>query len=149
MAVTDYSKCDEQELIMDNNTDVFTDIFKNKLWGSSESVSGTGSQLSQTRHLRAELPLLLRELNIKSILDLPCGDFNWMKLVELGGITYIGGDIVSDIVERNRKLYETRNRKFEHIDIISSSLPETDAVLCRDCLVHFPHADIFAALKNI
>jgi hypothetical protein len=148
MSVTDYCSA-TMEPIVNNNADVFTDIFQNKVWGRGESVSGSGSQLNRTRHLRAELPLLLNDLNIKSVLDLPCGDFNWMRFVELNDISYVGGDIVLDLVERNRTLYATPNRQFKCIDIISSSLPKADAVLCRDCLVHLPHADIFAALRNI
>jgi hypothetical protein len=92
---------------------------------------------------------MLRELNIRSLLDLPCGDFNWMQHVELGEIQYIGGDIVSELIERNRKLYSRALRRFEHLDLTSSPLPKIDAVLCRDCLGHLPYASILAALENI
>lgn len=37
---------------------------------------------------------MLKKYSIKSILDIPCGDFSWMKKIELDGIEYIGADIV-------------------------------------------------------
>src|ERR1044072_7300935 len=63
--------------------EVFTDIFRSNRWGGTSSVSGSGSDLEQTRVLRRELPSLVQELQINTLLDIPCGDFNWMKEVEL------------------------------------------------------------------
>jgi hypothetical protein len=134
---------------MENNKAIFTEIYQENVWGSTESVSGSGSQLSQTLHLRNELPVLLHDLSIRSFLDLPCGDCNWMNKVDLGGIDYIGGDIVAELVDRNRQFYRESSRRFKHLDIVSSILPRVDAILCRDCLVHLPLGSIFAALKNI
>uniref|UniRef100_UPI002157A42F class I SAM-dependent methyltransferase n=2 Tax=Pseudomonadota TaxID=1224 RepID=UPI002157A42F len=88
---------------------------------------------------RTELPHLLREFNIRSVLDIPCGDFNWMRHVDLGGVHYIGADIVPELVEHNRRTYRGPRIQFEHLDVIASPLPKVDAVLCRDGLVHFPH----------
>ncbi|WP_423193215.1 class I SAM-dependent methyltransferase [Cupriavidus sp. H18C2] len=128
---------------------VFTEIYHRNQWGSPESVSGSGSEMTRTRHLRTELPHLLREFNIRSVLDIPCGDFNWMRHVDLGGVHYIGADIVPELVEHNRRTYRGPRIQFEHLDVIASPLPKVDAVLCRDGLVHFPHASIAAALRNI
>jgi len=60
---------------------VFSQIHRNNLWGEQESVSGNGSSLAATANLRQELPPLLAGLNVTSLLDAPCGDFNWMKEV--------------------------------------------------------------------
>ncbi|AOY97561.1 hypothetical protein BKK79_37115 (plasmid) [Cupriavidus sp. USMAA2-4] len=128
---------------------VFTEIYQNNHWGSPESASGSGSELHRTFHLRRELPYLLREFNIRSLLDVPCGDFNWMQQVDLSSIRYIGADIVPEIVERNRAAHAGAQVQFEHLDLITSPLPKVDAVLCRDGLVHLPHAGIDAALRNI
>ena len=113
------------------------------------SQSGVGSHLSQTNFIRQELPIMFGEYNVRSLLDVPCGDFNWMKEVDLGEIEYIGGDIISDLIDRNRQLYSAANRRFERLDLITSKLPRADAVICRDCLVHLSNANIFSALRNI
>jgi len=69
-----------RETGMEGEQKVFAEIFQRNAWASRESVSGTGSELGRTYHLRRELPVVLSELNVRSLLDLPCGDFNWMQL---------------------------------------------------------------------
>lgn len=128
---------------------IFSEIFKNNSWGSKESVSGPGSELRHTRHLINEIPYLFKELEIKSLLDIPCGDFNWMQHVDLGQIEYIGADIVPELIEKNKIRFEKKFRKFEHLDIMTSSLPRVDAVLCRDIFVHFPNDSIMTSIDNI
>ena len=124
-------------------------FFRRDPLGPGNSMSGTGSSLARTTHLRRELPVLLADLNIRDLLDLPCGDFNWMKEVELGEIRYIGGDVISDLIKRNRELWSGPLRTFERLDLAYSPLPRADVVMCRDCLVHLSNATILAALRNI
>jgi hypothetical protein len=134
---------------MNSHQEIFTQIYETNRWGGGESVSGPGSGSIQTRHIRRELPILLRDFNINSILDLPCGDFFWMKDVDLSGISYVGGDIIPKIIEDNNGLYKNPSRRFEVMDIMSDPLPKADAILCRDCLGHFSHSDIRVAMANI
>ena len=77
-----------------NLVETFTEIFDKNLWASPESVSGGGSEMQNTEAIRRELPYLIQKFGIKSILDIPCGDWNWMKSVDLCGASYIGADIV-------------------------------------------------------
>lgn len=127
----------------------FDDIFQRNGWGSDESRSGEGSELGQTARLREALPRVFRELGVSTVLDIPCGDFNWMRHVNLEGIEYTGGDVVAEIARRNQNAYATPARRFLHLDLVGSKLPRADLVFCRDCLVHLPYADIAAALENI
>jgi len=129
--------------------DIFTEYFYNNSWNGKESVSGPGSDYEQTKYLIPELQILLKEFNVKSILDVPSGDFNWMRRVDLDGIKYIGGDIVDKMVKINNKKYGTKNILFKSIDIVNDSLPEVDLVMVRDCFVHLPNKDIFKAINNI
>lgn len=128
--------------------ELFTYIFRNNTWGGKVSVSGSGSDTSQTQRVISVLPDLLRHLEISTLLDVPCGDFHWMASVDLGGINYIGGDIVNAMIQNNKK-YERENVVFQKLDIIDDALPTADLILCRDCLVHFCIADIFRTLNNI
>ena len=61
----------------------FRYIYQHNVWGSGESNSGIGSELDATRILRAEIPRLLAQLEAKTVLDLPCGDFGWLSHAEL------------------------------------------------------------------
>jgi hypothetical protein len=83
---------------------------------------------------------------VQSILDLPCGDFNWMRHVDLSTTQYIGGDIVAPIIAQNNSHYAQPGRRFERIDMLRDPLPRADLILCRDGLVHFSFADIARAL---
>jgi hypothetical protein len=127
---------------------VFTEIYRGNTWGDKYSLSGPGSNLTQTEVVRRVLPLLIRELNCKSILDLPCGDFAWMKLVEMD-VEYIGGDIVDELIRNNQTQYSSNRRKFIYLDILQDELPKVDLVFCRDCLIHFSNRDVLRAIQNI
>jgi len=129
--------------------EVFTEVYVKGLWGIRESRSGTGSNLEQTKTIRDRLPTLLGELKVRKLLDAPCGDFYWLKEVELDLDEYNGGDIVRELIEENRKRYKGPGRKFTVLDIIEDEIPRVDLVLCRDCLVHFSFRDISSALDNI
>ena len=127
----------------------FERIYSTNLWSDPESRSGVGSALDSTRVVRAELPGVLRKLEARVLLDVPCGDFTWMEHVDLKGIDYIGGDIVPAIVEENQRLHAGKGRRFAVVDLTRDELPTADVLLCRDCLVHLSYANIRAVLANI
>ncbi|KAB0644838.1 class I SAM-dependent methyltransferase [Burkholderia latens] len=134
---------------MSNDTaEVFQRIHDERAWHSTESISGWGSELRNTAQLIRELPGLLRRFGVKSILDVPCGDFNWMRHVDLAGIDYTGADIVPDLVVANSRMWAAENRRFLHLNLLEDELPDADLILCRDCLFHFSHADVFRALAR-
>ena len=129
--------------------EVFTEIYNQNCWGSSESISGVGSERINTKSLIKSLDKLFLDLDIKSILDIPCGDFNWMQQVNLRNKNYIGADIVAQIIVENKKKYQQENIKFEVLDLTCSSLPQSDIVITRDCLVHLSYNDIYNSIRNI
>ncbi|MFO7722557.1 MAG: class I SAM-dependent methyltransferase [Bacteroidales bacterium] len=128
---------------------VFTEIYEKNLWGGEQSRSGPGSDPNQTNKLVNELPALLHRYQVKSMLDIPCGDFQWMVKVDLTGIVYHGADIVEPLIEKNIREYQDEHRKFSKINLLEDPLPPGDLILCRDCLVHLSYRDILLALKNI
>ena len=113
-----------------------------------ESVSGPGSCLAQTQEIRRGLPYLLQSLDARSLVDAPCGDFNWMKHVVLGLDDYVGIDIVYDIVAENQKKFGGGCRQFIKADIIRDNLPRADVILCRDCLVLLSYDDVHRSIEN-
>lgn len=129
--------------------DVFSEIYVRNSWGDPESASGPGSSLAQTQVVAAALPNMFRSLAIRSMLDVPCGDFNWMQRVDLEDIQYVGADIVPGIVIRNLSRFGGPGREFRQLDLLKDRLPASDLVLCRDCLVHFSYQDAFRVLQNI
>ena len=126
---------------------VFSKIVEGNSWGSTESLSGPGSTLEYTENIRREIPIILRDFKIKSMLDAPCGDYNWARHLQRHGITYIGADIVPALIKANAK-YSDSTTSFRVLDIIEEPLVEVDLWLCRDCLFHLPNADIRKVLAN-
>ena len=133
----------------EDTTEIFKKIFLERSWPSSESVSGAGSDFNNTERLIRELPGFLRRLGVQSMLDVPCGDFNWMRHVDLSGISYTGADIVAELVVANQARYASEGRRFIHLDLLRDRLPDYDLILCRDCLFHFSHEDAFTVLRQI
>ena len=111
------------------------------------SVSGVGSSRAATKKIRLDLPELLKSFNVKTLLDLPCGDYHWMQHVDLHGIEYTGADIQEERITDNKQKYPGIH--FEVLDITTSSLPKNDVVLVRDCLVHLDNKSIWKAIKNL
>lgn len=135
---------------MSSNKEIFTKIYKTNYWRSKESFSGPGAELRQTVVIRKELPILFKDFNIKTMLDIPCGDFNWMKEVDFTLLTqYIGADIVSELICLNITKYGNDKRKFIELDITKDNLPVSDLIFCRDCFVHLSFDDIFRSINNI
>jgi len=126
----------------------FAPYYRDNRWGDSESTSGPGSNLNSTTKLRSELPQLLAEIGTKTLLDAPCGDFNWMKETNFRLEQYIGVDVVSEIVTRNQTLYGNERTTFFVRDLTRDELPCADVILCRDCFIHLSYRHIAAAIKN-
>jgi len=142
-------QCKKLRIRWKSTEDVFTAIYRNKEWNGNESVSGPGSDLAETAAVRRQLPTVFRQFGIHSMLDIPCGDFNWMKQVAFEKMDYTGADIVADLIQQNNTKFGTSNVHFCKLNLIEGGLPKVDLVLCRDCLVHFSVRDIFSALRNV
>lgn len=128
---------------------IFEEIFEKRIWHSSESVSGSGSELEQTLEIRKYLPALLEKYQIKTFLDLPCGDFNWMQTVDLPMENYIGADIVEQIIFQNQSKYTSESRKFLVLDLVKDTLPKADLILVRDTWVHLSNELVLESIRNI
>lgn len=124
---------------------LFTAMYQENYWGSRESRSGNGSTEKATRKIRKVLPGIISQYHLTTMLDIPCGDFNWMQLVPMS-IQYTGADIVAEIVSTNRITY---GDKFKHLNLLYDELPCVDLIFCRDCLGHFSISDLKRAILNI
>lgn len=129
----------------------FNLIYKSGYWkGLGEgSRSGAGSNLDSTENIRLVLPAFLREYHIRSMLDLPCGDWYWMSNLDLSAVHYIGGDIVEALVSDNQRKFGAPGREFRHLNLLHNELPQVDLVFVRDCLVHLEEDQIILAIRNI
>lgn len=108
---------------------------------------GVGSTVSATKEIRGFIERVVRDYNIKTISDAPCGQFDlWTHLVDFQDAKYVGYDITDELIEHNRNRYP--NISFYEFNIVKQVLPKTDLIICRDCLFHLSDAFIIKALEN-
>jgi hypothetical protein len=130
--------------------EIFTNIYDNWEWGKDEeSRSGPGSSLKESSETIRNLPLIFQKYNISTVLDLSCGDFNWMKNVDLSKVKYLGTDIVDDLIKNNIINYKKDNIDFKVMNFIEDDIPKVDLLISRDTLFHFSNDDIFKSITNI
>lgn len=95
-----------------------------------------------------EVIALLKELDIRTILDAPCGDFKWLGDASLDPEMYLGIDFSPQVIDRNQNLYARQGRCFECLDLVLNPLPEFDMILCLDCFPYLSAEEIYTALLN-
>ncbi len=127
---------------------VFSRVYAERAWGDTDSASGPGSGIERTAGLRRKLPLLLGELAVETLLDAGCGDFHWLRLADLPIRSYIGIDVVPELVAELDSRYGGPGRDFLARDITRDALPRADFVMCREVLMHFPDNDVKRAVAN-
>jgi len=112
----------------------FQDIYRQRLFGKSTSVSGPGSSMDATKAVRGSIFDLFDEFEIQNLVDIPCGDFLWFRAMEHKNLKYTGLDIVPELISELRE--EFPEHQFDIHDATSDCLGTYDLILCRDLLVH-------------
>ena len=127
--------------------DRFTLLHRLGVYHHPDSFSGPAATLEETAALRDALPTIAAQWNVRTLLDVPSGDFAWMRHLDLD-VDYTGADIVAELVQQNEKRYGSARRRFVVLDATADPLPRADLILCRDLLIHLGTRDAFALLKN-
>ena len=123
---------------------------RNARFASDYSVnSGVGSDLRATQSVITALPEVLVSLSAHSMLDIPCGDFFWMRHIDLGSVSYVGADVIGELIESHQRQFGAPARHFQTLDLITDNLPTVDVIFCRDCLVHFSNRFVKRAVNNV
>ena len=97
------------------------------------TICGNGSTMANTANVRAWLPKLAEEYDIRVVCDAGAGDLHWMQHVAWN-VDYHAFDLIP---RRNDVL---------PIDITTQALPPCDAILCRMVLNHLDTDRIRMAL---
>ena len=87
--------------------------------GATESLSSGGLEIRNTENIRNQIKNIINKYNIKKILDAPCGDFNWIKLIIDDWLEYIGADIVENLILKNINDYKSKNSKIKYLLLTS------------------------------
>lgn len=129
--------------------DVFTNIYKNKTWKDKYGTeSGPGSSLECSQPYLNFLQDFCKIWNVRTILDIGCGDFNLMKNFNFNDINYLGIDIVEHIIINNQTLYGTEHVKFRcqsFLDYCDDTV--VDLLLCKDLIQHLSRKNVYRLLN--
>jgi 2-polyprenyl-3-methyl-5-hydroxy-6-metoxy-1,4-benzoquinol methylase len=101
-----------------------------------ESLCGAGSWKAQAGDARDFIQGAINKYRFETILDLGCGDWNWMQEVDFKGAQYLGIDCDDQMIQDNSSKYGSDQIRFQVGDIFSIDLPKVDLVICRDVLFH-------------
>jgi SAM-dependent methyltransferase len=124
----------------------FEEIYAENKWLYG---SGEGSQPHHTKRYTSSLQKFLRESNIKSVVDMGCGDWQFSQFIDWTGIDYQGFDIVSAVIEANQRKFAGPGIRFQLALGDGSDLPSADMIIAKDVLQHWSNDAIKGFLPNL
>lgn len=133
------------KLLIEAYKNNFETIYENKLWGDGESLSGTGSYYNYNEKYIKFLEEFFINKNIKSVVEIGCGDWNFSKHINFGDIKYDGYDIVKSVIDSNNNNYKTDKINFHYYKDNNFIFPKADLLICKDVLQHLS----FNTMSNI
>ena len=137
---------------------VFTKIYDTNEWGNNNNKeyngsSGEGSDVSV--NINTYVPFLkefIQKNNIKSVVDLGCGDVRCGHLIyDDLDVTYTGYDTYKKIIEYNSRQYSKPKYTFIHSDFCNKKDQIINADMCilKDVLQHWSLDNIYTFLDYI
>lgn len=131
--------------------EVFTQVYAENMWGvgAEDFYSGPGSNYEAARPYAEYVAGFITENNIRSVVDLGCGDFRVGRLVASCGVSYTGVDVVQPLVEDNNRRFGNESVCFHCLDIATDDLPDGELCLIREVFQHVSNAQIRAVLAKL
>jgi hypothetical protein len=138
--------------------ETFNKIYNEKYWITGNTRSGVASQNNHyTAACRTQIPELMKKYNLKNVLDVPCGDCNWIQEIMNHFHVYVGLDISDDLIDDNMRKFASNGRHFCCHDIVES-FPDLnnifsqnirrDLLISRDMMIHLSNKDVLNVLRN-
>ena len=128
--------------------DVFDKIYEHSYWGKG---SGGGSSPEATQPYKVFLEDFIRQHEIKSVVDLGCGDWQFSQFLDFGGATYIGIDASKRVIANNQQAFSRSGVSFVNLPSDCNDIPSADLLVCKDVLMHLSTQevqDIVSILPN-
>ncbi|MCQ4162764.1 class I SAM-dependent methyltransferase [Roseomonas sp. GC11] len=126
--------------------EVFEAVYAGPAWGGT---SGPGSSPVATLEYRQFLERFIARNNIRSVVDIGCGDWQFSRYIHFGKASYLGVDVVPHLIERNQAAYGGEKVRFELAPEDPATLPQADLLLMKDVLQHLPDAEILHYRRHV
>ncbi|HVV17711.1 MAG TPA: class I SAM-dependent methyltransferase [Polyangia bacterium] len=133
-------------------SEIFGEIYRNDRWNGG---SGPGSLPGVNRPYVRFIQSMLRLNDVRTVVDLGCGDWQFSRGIDWGTTEYLGLDVVPHIVERNRRVYGTPSVSFAVAPPEANQLPSADLLLVKDVFQHLSnrrvqeHVAVFPKFKYV
>ncbi len=129
---------------------LFSRIYHENMWGGEkgEFNSGPGSDDFVGIAYAKLIKEYIRQHNIKSVVDIGCGDFRIARQFISDDIDYTGIDVVPSLIENNQRLYGRSNVRFLNIDATREDIPGADLCTIRQVLQHLSNNHIQSILAK-
>jgi len=142
--------------IMTETSRIFQDVYTQATWGASvipniAGGSGGGSSVESAKTYMEFLENFMKEYDIKSVVDLGSGDWQFSRHVNWGDRSYTGIDCVAPVVSAISKQFTKDNIKFMCLDFghYPNDIPNADLYVIKDVLQHWPNELITDFLRKI
>lgn len=126
----------------------FEEVYEDGRWGSRLG-SGHGSLPRVTGPYRAFIQDFIRANDVKSVLDYGCGDWQFSRLMDWQGASYVGVDVVPGLIDENQRRYGREGVEFRVLPEDPSGLPPADLLVAKDVLQHLPNEDVTSFLATV
>lgn len=131
---------------------VFDEVYRLGMWGDpleSGLKSGTGSRGQAPRQYADAVTALIVNLDVHSIVDVGCGDFQVARQFAAICDSYLGLDVARAVIDHNRRVYGTDAIRFRQLNAAEERVPSADLCMIRQVLQHLSNAEIAAVLANV
>lgn len=113
------------------------------------SGSGDGSGVEYTAGYRLFLERFMCEHDIRSVLDVGCGDWQFSKLIDWGDVLYIGVDVVPSLAHRLNAEHGSYCRRFSTVGPDNWPTPPCDLAIVKDVMIHLPNEDVQKMIRRV
>ncbi len=129
---------------------IFSAIYKSNKWGGQpgDFFSGSGSDAQATIDYVRVVTKFISDHQLKSVVDIGCGDFRVGAQIVKSGLNYIGVDVVPNLIERNNREFARPGLVFIEANAIEDEMPDADLCLIRQVLQHLSNEQIIKILSK-
>jgi hypothetical protein len=135
-----------------NNQDVFTKIYKQRIWGNGtpdSPSSGDGSLPEMSLPYLQFVQNSIQNNEIESVFDFGHGDWTMWRDYKFENVSYLGIDIAEGLSERVGAIYENPTRKFLHSSELTKGFPAADLFISKEVFQHLSNPDVTAILEQL
>jgi len=133
---------------------VFSQIYKQKLWGEDDKVryfSGAGSRIGKARWWIGQVRRHIKQHGCVSVADVGCGDLTIAREImqHTPDIEYVGYEVFEDLVTQHHQQHP--HLDIRHVDACHTPelIQSADVLLVKDVLQHWQDDQIVSFMDHV